>query len=96
MVADSVWLPLLYSCMPDKQQTTYTKLYDMIDEKMLYNQDGPICFKDDVEVMMDFELAERNPWKAKWPSHRVHGCLFHYTQVSNNFFSGAATFYTTL
>ena len=30
--------------------------------------------------MMDFELAERSPWRTKWPSHKVLGCLFHYTQ----------------
>ena len=76
LVADSVWIPIMYSCMPDKQMTTYAKLYDMVDELMLYHQDGPLSFKADLEVMMDFEVAERNTWKLKWPSHKVLGCLF--------------------
>ena len=35
-----------------------------------------------ISVMMDFEIAERNAWKLKWPNHNVLGCLFHFTQVS--------------
>ena len=31
-------------------------------------------------VMMDFEAAERTPWRAKWPNHKLQGCLFHFTQ----------------
>ena len=59
--------------MPDKQLTTYTKLYDMVDELNLYNQDGPLSFKEVLEDMMDFEMAERNTWKLKWSSHGSSG-----------------------
>ncbi len=26
--------------------------------------------------MMDFEFSEQNPWKLKWPTYTIFGCLF--------------------
>ena len=37
---------------------------------------------DDLNVMMDFELAMRQAWRHLHPSHNVKGCLFHLANVS--------------
>ena len=53
----------------------YAKAYEMIDAASTFP------WPDDLEVMMDFELAMRSTWSARHPTHRVRGCLFHITQV---------------
>ena len=64
--------------MPDKTQESYARLYSMVDMAMHANQ---LTFQHDFHLMMDFEIAERTPWQELYPSHILHGCLFHYCQA---------------
>ena len=66
--------------MPNQQEPTYERLYDMLDMVMVSHPDGPVTFREGLEVMMDYEIAEREPWKRKWITHFVLGCFFHFSQ----------------
>ena len=46
--------------MPNQQEPAYERLYDMLDMIMLLHHDGPVTFRQGLEVMMDYEIAERD------------------------------------
>ena len=86
LINESVWLPLFYATLPNKQQNTYERLYNLIDMAMAYES---ASFRADLHVMMDYELAERRPWIDMYPSHQVKACYFHFTQVKPFIFDNA-------
>ena len=79
-VSTCVWVPIYIAVLPNKTEATYERLYNLIDMSMAAEQ---ISYRLDTEVMFDFEAAQRNAWSRLHPSHRLRGCLFHYTQVVN-------------
>ena len=46
--------------MPNQQEPAYERLYDMLDMVMLSHHDGPVTLRQGLEVMMDYEIAERD------------------------------------
>ena len=83
LIGSSVWLPVFYALMPNRTEQTYERTYNLID--MALAAQG-LQFNNDMEVMADFELAQRRPWGVLHPSHRVRGCLFHFREKLDIFF----------
>ena len=63
-------LPMLYALLPNKKQTTYKKLFRMIDN---------LISKRSKSVNCDFELAAINAAKLVFVCD-IYGCYFHLSQ----------------
>ena len=70
------WAPCFYGLLPNKEEGTYRRLYNCIEEAMA-SVDDPnmpgetLSFCDDLRVMADFEIEERAPWMEIYPSHNM-------------------------
>jgi len=64
--------PLIYALLPNKQEKTYDKLFDMLN--LLKPGLNPRS------VSCDFELSVINTIKKKYPDAEIHGCLYHLTK----------------
>ncbi|RMZ99104.1 MULE and FLYWCH domain containing, partial [Brachionus plicatilis] len=62
-------LPLNYALFTNKQQTTYTKFFKFIKEKITI---------EPLSVSCDFELAIINSVVDVFPEASVDGCFFHF------------------
>ena len=78
LVSNCVWIPLFMAVLPNKSESTYERLNNLITMGMAAEGTN---FQENTEIMMDFEAAQRSAWSRVHPSHRLRGCLFHYTQV---------------
>ena len=57
--------------MLSKSRASYTRLYQMMDMAMAGQG---IALHPNLSIMMDFELAERLPWKMIYSSQSVQAC----------------------
>ncbi|CAF0828909.1 unnamed protein product [Brachionus calyciflorus] len=64
-------LALVYSFLPNKQQITYTRLFNILKSNGLSNIPQ--------HIMCDFELAVINSIKKCFPGTNIGGCYFHLT-----------------
>jgi hypothetical protein len=64
-------LPLVYALLPDKDGTSYVALYKML---LGYLKRHP------KSINIDFELANIKAIKELFPSTKIYGCFFHFTQ----------------
>lgn len=64
-------IPVVYALLPNKQRTTYVKLFSAINGLRRF---APTT------IMTDFEMATINVVKATYPTVRVTGCFFHFGQ----------------
>ena len=62
-------LPLLYSLLPNKKETTYLKLFNLLSQ-----------FINPNNVTSDFEKACLNALLTIWPNVILFLCWFHFTQ----------------
>ena len=67
-VIEDTLIPLDYALLPNKTQTTYSKLFSCVDQ---------IAEK----LHMDFELAVRNAAKEISPNTAIQFCFFHLSQA---------------
>ena len=61
-------LPLVYALVVNKQQETYTKLFEILKGKVI---------NDPLSVSCDFELGLINSIEEIFPDSEIHGCFFH-------------------
>ena len=66
-------LPCVYALLPNKQQATYHRLFEILKEHQ--NALAP------QNVMVDFELAVLSAIDALFPDSSKKGCFFHFSQV---------------
>lgn len=74
-------IPLLFCLLPNKKQTTYDKIWEIILTKRPNIKPQT--------AMMDFEMGILKSFKARFPLSHVRGCFFHlnqsvYRQVQKN------------
>ena len=60
LISNVAWVPLFYALLPSKTEACYERLYNLID--MSLAAEGA-QFQPHLQVMLDFELAERKPWE---------------------------------
>lgn len=65
-------LLLVYGLLANIQEKTYLKFFKMIDN-YLHNYEPK-------SVNIDYELATINSVKKLYPTVKINGCLFHYSQ----------------
>ena len=70
-------LPKLFCLLPDKQTTTYHRLFTLIQSKCIDHQ---IALSPST-IIVDFEVAVHNVVRSVFPNSTLHGCLFHYGQA---------------
>ena len=63
--------------LPDKQTTTYHRLFTLIQSKCI---DHRIALSPST-IIVDFEVAVHNVVRSVFPNSTLHGCLFHYGQA---------------
>lgn len=74
---EDVALPFVYALLPDKAQTSYTKVLQVVKEKAAeYN----ITMPEPETLVSDFELAIVNAVKAVFPHSTIRLCFFHLGQ----------------
>ena len=66
-------LPCVYALLPNKQQATYNRLFEILKEHQ--NNLAP------QNVMVDFELAVLNAITTSFPDSSKKGCFFHFSQA---------------
>ena len=66
-------LPCAYALLPNKQQATYHRLFEILKEHQ--NALAP------QNVMVDLELAVLNAIDASFPDSSKKGCFFHFSQA---------------
>ncbi|RWS18939.1 uncharacterized protein B4U80_06707, partial [Leptotrombidium deliense] len=73
---DKQMIPLAYCLLPNKSATTYKRLLNLLRDWIL-----TLGFTlNPKEMMVDYEQAMIAAIKEVFPSTRIRGCLFHYTQ----------------
>lgn len=65
-------VPVIFALLP-KTQNTYTRLFRLLQNKI--PNFSPKLFK------IDFEVAAINAIKEIFPTAKVTGCFFHYSQA---------------
>ena len=72
-IAGGLWVPVLFAFLPDKKYETYLAFFgcmktclDDIGEKIAASY-----------IMIDFETAIRQAWRANFCDCEVKGCHFH-------------------
>ena len=73
-----LWVPFFYCLMPNKERGSYTRTFSLIDEAVAA---AGSHWRDNLTVMMDFEVAMRQEWDIAHPTHTLKGCTFHFSQV---------------
>ena len=76
LVGRVYWAPTFYAILPNKEESTYRRLYVLIDQAMSQAPDIDVPgehlqFNENLRVMADFEIGERTPW------HEMHLSLIH-------------------
>ena len=66
-------LPCVYALLPNKQQGTYHRLFEILKEHQ--NALAP------QNVMVDFKLAVLNAIGASFPDSSKKGCFFHFSKA---------------
>ena len=75
------WIPLTFSLLPNSGEETYRVAFTQI--KQAVERRGQ-SFVDQCQVMMDFELAERDMYMEVIGdnyNHQLVGCTFHFGQA---------------
>ena len=75
---DDQTYPLVYALLPDRQTTTYVRLFENLKTHVhrLFNRVlDPVC------VQTDFEMAAIRAVEQSFPNADIKGCMFHYTQA---------------
>ena len=65
-------LPMVYALLPNKTQSTYVKLFQMINKSISVKPSS---------INIVFEKATFNAIKIVWPKCRIYGCFFHLSQA---------------
>ena len=68
--------PLVYGLLPTKSQTDYNRFFTIMKEEM---QNSGLTLQPSA-VMADFELALIQAVELQFPSTRIMGCYFHFSQ----------------
>lgn len=68
-------IPFLFALMARKNEVAYKRLFSVVKDVM------PQDFQPE-HVMTDFETGLRNAAKSSFPAANLHGCHFHFCQVS--------------
>ncbi len=72
-------MPIAYCFLKSKRQAVYAEVYRILRQNILrIRPEIPIATAN---MMMDFELAERNAFSEVFPEIQVRGCTFHYGQA---------------
>ncbi|XP_063378931.1 uncharacterized protein LOC134665838 [Cydia fagiglandana] len=66
-------VPCVYALLPNKRQTTYERMFQLIKENI------PSFEPDHIKI--DFEIAAANAIKCVYPTAKISGCFFHYKQA---------------
>lgn len=62
-------IPVVYALLPDKTEITYTRLFEIIKNKLGITMDSFKC---------DYEKAAMNAYLKVYPHGNLSGCFFHY------------------
>ena len=75
---DDQTYPLVYALLPDRQTTTYVRLFENLKTHIhrIFNR-----VLDPVSVQTDFEMAAIRAVEQSFPNADIKGCMFHYTQA---------------
>lgn len=65
-------IPVLYALLPNKTQSTYTRLFTLIRDALHVNI---------LEFKSDYEVAIMNAVKDVYPNAKISGCYFHYQKA---------------
>lgn len=65
-------VPVLYALLPDKTESTYSRLFNIIRNQLSINIDIFKC---------DFEKAQINAVKSTFPDASINGCYFHFNRA---------------
>jgi hypothetical protein len=71
-------LPFVYSLLPNKRESTYTRALQLILDGI--DACGEANSRP-TAVIIDFEKAEENAFRKCIPGALIHGCFFHFTQA---------------
>ena len=75
---DDQTYPLVYAFLPDRQTTTYVRLFENLKTHVhrIFNRVlDPVC------VQTDFEMAAIRAVEQSFPNADIKGCMFNYTQT---------------
>ena len=70
------YVPLIFACLPDKAESTYSSMISKILEKV---RQGGFSLNPQ-RIVLDFELASTNAFRAMFPTSKVVHCRFHLGQ----------------
>ena len=73
----STVIPELVCLLPDKQTTTYHRLFTLIQSMCIDHQ---IALSPST-IIVDFEVTVHNVVRSVFPNSTLHGCLFLYGQA---------------
>lgn len=68
--------PLIYALLPNKQEQTYDRLFQLISTELANRGLGLFP----AHILLDFELAAFNVVRQRFPNALKTGCLFHFDQ----------------
>jgi hypothetical protein len=66
-------IPCAYVIMPNKTQTTYERVFQVLSDSVGDNGSPRIC-------ITDFELGLQSAIRNTWPNVQLQGCFFHLCQ----------------
>ncbi|XP_046554261.1 uncharacterized protein LOC124263651 [Haliotis rubra] len=75
---NSVSYPLVFALLPDRQTTTYVRLFRLLKEKVLEELNRPLA---PAKIQTDFELATIRAIEMEFPNAETKGCFFHFSQA---------------
>ncbi|XP_067679751.1 uncharacterized protein [Haliotis asinina] len=70
--------PLVFALLPNRQQTTYTRIFTLLKTEVQQMFNRPLA---PATVQTDFEMAAIRATETEFPAADVKGCFFHYTQA---------------
>lgn len=77
-VRNNNYVPLLFCLLPNKEASSYKKLFQLIVGKC-WELTQLVFFAN--KVVVDFEAGIHVALKSTWPGIKIQGCLFHLTQA---------------
>ncbi|RWS06458.1 uncharacterized protein B4U80_07347, partial [Leptotrombidium deliense] len=66
-------MPAIYALLPNKTDATYTRMLNVLKEK--------IPSLNPISILTDFEIAAQNAFKTVFPHVEIRGCFFHFSQA---------------